>query len=132
MHDGNASTVGPKSVDKEALGAETSVKDAAISIEKKSASSPLSSCFLLVCFPCAYICSCTKSNEESSDQQTSEDGMFYCSLCEVEVCRGILTKNLCSFKAIVVAFHYVICRGGEEIIFNPTCRTEICHCDSLI
>ncbi|KAJ1380694.1 Palmitoyltransferase, DHHC domain [Sesbania bispinosa] len=84
MHDGNASTVGPKSVDKEALGTEASLKDAAISVEKKSASSP-SSCFLLVCSPCAYICSCSSSSEESSDQQTSEDGMFYCSLCEVEV-----------------------------------------------
>lgn len=81
MHDGNASTVGPKSVDKEALGTEASFKDAAISIEKKSASSPL----LLVCSPFAYICSCSSSSEESSDKQTSEDGMFYCSLCEVEV-----------------------------------------------
>ncbi|XP_057448173.1 probable protein S-acyltransferase 22 isoform X3 [Lotus japonicus] len=81
MHDGNASTVGPKSVDKEALGTEASFKDVAISIEKKSASSPL----LLVCSPCAYICSCSSSSEESSDKQTSEDGMFYCSLCEVEV-----------------------------------------------
>ncbi|XP_057448176.1 probable protein S-acyltransferase 22 isoform X2 [Lotus japonicus] len=81
MHDGNASTVGPKSVDKEALGTEASFKDAAISIEKKSASSPL----LLVCSPCAYICSCSSSSEESSDKQTSEDGMFYCSFCEVEV-----------------------------------------------
>ncbi|XP_061369686.1 probable protein S-acyltransferase 22 [Gastrolobium bilobum] len=85
MHDGNASTVGPKSVDKEALGTEANLEDAAISIEMKSASSPSSSCFLLVCSPCAYICSCSSSREESSDKQTSEDGMFYCSLCEVEV-----------------------------------------------
>lgn len=91
MHDGNASTVGPKSVDKEALGTEASFKDAAISIEKKSASSPL----LLVCSPCAYICSCSSSSEESSDKQTSEDGMFYCSLCEVEVRWRVLSKSLC-------------------------------------
>ncbi|KAK7309819.1 hypothetical protein RJT34_06870 [Clitoria ternatea] len=83
MHDGNASTVGPKSVDKEALGTEASLKDAAISTEK-NASSPLSSCLLLVCSPCAYICNCSGSRKESSEQ-ASEDGMFYCSLCEVEV-----------------------------------------------
>lgn len=98
IHDANASTVGPKSVDKEALGTEASLKDTAISIEKKTASSPSSSCFLLVCSPCAYICSCSSSSEESSNKQTSEDGMFYCSLCEVEVCRSILTKNLCSSR----------------------------------
>ncbi|ESW29700.1 hypothetical protein PHAVU_002G091400 [Phaseolus vulgaris] len=86
MHDGNASTVGPKSVDKEELGTEASFKGAAISVEKKNASSsPSSSCLLLLCSPCAYICGCSSSSKESCDQQASEDGMFYCSLCEVEV-----------------------------------------------
>ncbi|XP_073280302.1 probable protein S-acyltransferase 22 [Primulina huaijiensis] len=37
---------------------------------------------LLALFPCAYVCN---SHEESSEQQMSGDGMFYCSLCEVEV-----------------------------------------------
>ncbi|KAG8366401.1 hypothetical protein BUALT_Bualt17G0075800 [Buddleja alternifolia] len=36
---------------------------------------------MLALLPCAYFCC---SHEESFDQQ-SEDGMFYCSLCEVEV-----------------------------------------------
>ncbi|KAK7307084.1 hypothetical protein VNO77_39830 [Canavalia gladiata] len=85
MHDGAASTVGPKSVDKEALGTEASLKDVDISAEKKNASSPSSSCLLLVCSPCAYVCGCSSSSKESFDQQTSEDGMFYCSLCKVEV-----------------------------------------------
>nr|KYP63941.1 putative S-acyltransferase At1g69420 family [Cajanus cajan] len=85
MHDGNVSTVGPKSVDKEDLGTEASFKDAAISTEKKSESSPSSSCLQLVCSPCAYICGCSSSSKESFDEQASEDGMFYCSLCEVEV-----------------------------------------------
>lgn len=91
MNDGNASTVGPKSMDKEALGTEESLKDAASSMEKKNASSPSSPCYLLVCSPCAYICGNCGSSEKSSDQQISEDGMFYCSLCEVEVCRSIFT-----------------------------------------
>ncbi|KAK7368171.1 hypothetical protein VNO80_10195 [Phaseolus coccineus] len=86
MHDGNASTVGPKSVDKEEFGTEASFKGAAISVEKKNtSSSPSSSCLLLLCSPCAYICGCSSSSKESCDQQASEDGMFYCSLCEVEV-----------------------------------------------
>lgn len=37
---------------------------------------------LLALLPCAYVCN---SHKESSEQQLSEDGMFYCSLCEVEV-----------------------------------------------
>lgn len=37
---------------------------------------------LLALSPCAYACD---SHKEASEQQMSEDGMFYCSLCEVEV-----------------------------------------------
>ncbi|XP_061368023.1 probable protein S-acyltransferase 22 [Gastrolobium bilobum] len=85
MHDANASTVGANSVDKEALGTKGDLKDVSNSVENKRASSSCSSCFLVVCSPCAYICSCSSSSEESCDKQTSEDGMFYCSLCEVEV-----------------------------------------------
>ncbi|XP_027346241.1 probable protein S-acyltransferase 22 [Abrus precatorius] len=84
MHEANASTVGANSVDKEALGTE-GMKKSASDLEGKSSSSSCSSCFLLVCSPCAYICSCSSSSEETSDKQISEDGMFYCSLCEVEV-----------------------------------------------
>ncbi|KAJ0241313.1 protein S-acyltransferase 22 [Hirschfeldia incana] len=45
------------------------------------------SCFLRVlCSPCALICGCCSGRrDESSEQHMSEDGMFYCSLCEVEV-----------------------------------------------
>ena len=52
---------------------------------KDSPASKKLSCLSLVCFPCAYVCNCSGSNEEPSDQNMSEDGMFYCSLCEVEV-----------------------------------------------
>ncbi|KAI4314120.1 hypothetical protein L6164_027056 [Bauhinia variegata] len=85
LHEANASTIGAKSVDKEGLGTEASLKDIAISKEKTSSPASHSSCLLLLCSPCASMCSCFGSSEESSDQQTSEDGMFYCSLCEVEV-----------------------------------------------
>ncbi|XP_058730574.1 probable protein S-acyltransferase 22 [Vicia villosa] len=84
MHDATASTVGGNSIDSEAFGTEGNMKDAYNSVKKANSSSCLSR-FLVVCSPCAYICRCSGSNEESSDKQTSEDGMFYCSLCEVEV-----------------------------------------------
>ncbi|RAL40112.1 hypothetical protein DM860_008252 [Cuscuta australis] len=43
-------------------------------------------CFsvLLPLLPCASKC-CSNGHEESSDRHASEEGMFYCSLCEVEV-----------------------------------------------
>ncbi|XP_022945649.1 probable protein S-acyltransferase 22 [Cucurbita moschata] len=71
-------------------GESTHDPNAAASVDKdaNSKDSPASkklSCLSLVCFPCAYVCNCSGSNEESSDQNMSEDGMFYCSLCEVEV-----------------------------------------------
>ncbi|CAI8617584.1 unnamed protein product [Vicia faba] len=84
MHDATASTVGGNSIDSEAFGTEGNMKDAYNSVEKENSSSCLS-CFLVVCSPCAYIRRCSGSSEEFSDKQTSEDGMFYCSLCEVEV-----------------------------------------------
>ncbi|KAI5387364.1 probable protein S-acyltransferase 22 [Lathyrus oleraceus] len=85
MHDANASTVGGNSMDSEAFGTEGNMKDAYNSVEKANSSSSCLSRFLVVCSPCAYVCRCSGSSEESSDKHTSEDGMFYCSLCEVEV-----------------------------------------------
>ncbi|KAJ6805238.1 putative protein S-acyltransferase 22 [Iris pallida] len=41
---------------------------------------------LLGCFPLSLLCRCN-AHEQSSEQQKSEDDMFYCSLCEVEVQR---------------------------------------------
>ncbi|MFS7965896.1 putative protein S-acyltransferase [Helianthus anomalus] len=40
---------------------------------------------VLCLIPRALTCHCSSSEEESSQQQTSENGIFYCSLCEVEV-----------------------------------------------
>lgn len=51
--------------------------------ETEKATSP-PSCFipLLALIPCAAMC---HQHQDSSEHQTSDDGMFYCSLCEVEV-----------------------------------------------
>lgn len=55
--------------------------------EEKNGSSHHSSCCigLLRLCPCALICKSRNHHEESCQQQKSEEGMFYCSLCEVEV-----------------------------------------------
>ncbi|KAJ6982629.1 protein S-acyltransferase 22 [Populus alba x Populus x berolinensis] len=83
IHDANTSTVGGKSLDKEAVGADATLKEPNTQIEKVSSGN--SSCLQWVFFPCALICNWCSSSDESSELQMSEDGMFYCSLCEVEV-----------------------------------------------
>ncbi|KAK9277740.1 hypothetical protein L1049_007287 [Liquidambar formosana] len=87
IHDANAATTGEKHLDKDVIGVHATGDDSTREIEKKNASSRPSSCFmgLLAFFPCAFMCNCSSAHEESSEQQVSEDGMFYCSLCEVEV-----------------------------------------------
>ncbi|XP_004297270.1 PREDICTED: probable protein S-acyltransferase 22 [Fragaria vesca subsp. vesca] len=85
MHEANDSTVGGRPLDKDTLGKLGTPKASNSDIEMKGASSENSSCLMLLLSPCAYICNCSGSSEESSLHQTSEEGMFYCSLCEVEV-----------------------------------------------
>ncbi|CAG7904168.1 hypothetical protein BRARA_G02873 [Brassica rapa] len=64
----------------------TCVQDQENGTNTKKLDSSQRSCFLRVlCSPCALICGCCSGRDESSEQQMSEDGMFYCSLCEVEV-----------------------------------------------
>ncbi|CAN1794200.1 Probable protein S-acyltransferase 22 [Linum perenne] len=73
MHDGN-STIGGKS------GVEGG-PDAASKNETESKPS----CLLLALSPCAAVCSNVCVSSDKHSEQMSEDGMFYCSLCEVEV-----------------------------------------------
>ncbi|VAH44220.1 unnamed protein product [Triticum turgidum subsp. durum] len=56
-------------------------------LKNKSSSccSAIFSAFLLIFRPLSFVFSCCQSREWSSEQQDSEDGMFFCSLCEVEV-----------------------------------------------
>ncbi|RID55205.1 hypothetical protein BRARA_G02482 [Brassica rapa] len=68
-----STTVGAKSHDQESR------------TKKKLESSQRSSLLRLLCSPCAMLCCCCSGRGESSELQTSEDVMFYCSLCEVEV-----------------------------------------------
>ncbi|MFS8031779.1 putative protein S-acyltransferase [Helianthus anomalus] len=68
-------------------GGESLTKDANDERSKtvKATSSPSCLMAVLCLIPRALTCHCSSSEEESSQHQTSEDGMFYCSLCEVEV-----------------------------------------------
>ncbi|KAJ0096182.1 hypothetical protein Patl1_16767 [Pistacia atlantica] len=85
INDANAATVGGKPLEKDETCADATSKDLNLEIEKINESSDHSSCLLYALTPCAFICNCSGSSGESSEQQISEDGMFYCSLCEVEV-----------------------------------------------
>ncbi|OMO93351.1 Zinc finger, DHHC-type, palmitoyltransferase [Corchorus capsularis] len=85
MHDDNATSAGGKPLDKNAVATDETLKGTNVETEENNASQKQSSCLLWIFWPCAYVCKCSSSNEESSEQHMSEDGMFYCSLCEVEV-----------------------------------------------
>ncbi|CAN6934424.1 unnamed protein product [Brassica oleracea] len=63
----------------------TCVQDQENGTNKKLESSQRSCLLRVICSPCALICGCCSGRDESSEQQMSEDGMFFCSLCEVEV-----------------------------------------------
>nr|XP_043639526.1 probable protein S-acyltransferase 22 [Erigeron canadensis] len=84
IQDANAASVGGKHSAKNTKNRDSRTEDN-VSVSVKETSRP--SCFMavLALIPCALMCHCSSSNEESSEIQTSEDGMFYCSLCEVEV-----------------------------------------------
>ncbi|KAL6855947.1 hypothetical protein ACP4OV_018749 [Aristida adscensionis] len=43
------------------------------------------SAFLLIFYPLSLVFSCCQLHESTSEQQGSEEGMFFCSLCEVQV-----------------------------------------------
>ncbi|KAA3463482.1 putative protein S-acyltransferase 22 [Gossypium australe] len=85
LPDDNDALVGGKTAEKDTAATDETLKDGGVELEGKEGSMKQSSCLLWIFSPCAVICKCCGSNEESSEQQMSEDGMFYCSLCEVEV-----------------------------------------------
>ncbi|MFS7998604.1 putative protein S-acyltransferase [Helianthus anomalus] len=68
-------------------GGESLTKDANDERSKTVKATLSLSCLMVVLclIPPALTCHCSSSEEESSQHQTSEDGIFYCSLCKVEV-----------------------------------------------
>lgn len=92
IHDANAGTIGQKHMNK---GSDTTSRDHITEFETKNTSSQNSSCVMALVglFPCVSLCNCSSSCEEFSERKTSEDGMFYCSLCEVEVRRSNIMSS---------------------------------------
>ncbi|KAJ8760954.1 hypothetical protein K2173_021992 [Erythroxylum novogranatense] len=88
VHHANASQVAGKSADKDAMSVDATSRDPNIEIVEKNMFSGKQSWFLLVFIPCYLLSNCCNSNSESSEQFMGDDGMFYCSLCEVEVGRN--------------------------------------------
>lgn len=86
IQDANAASIGENASGKSNKGAEPAADHN--ETEQKITATRQRSCSsgLLALLPCALISNCAGRQEESSQQQLSEDGMFYCSLCEVEVC----------------------------------------------
>ncbi|CAN0896497.1 Probable protein S-acyltransferase 22 [Linum grandiflorum] len=70
MHDGNSTL-------------EKGVEGATDAASKASKNEP--SCLMVALSPCAAVCSNVCISSDKHSEQMSEDGMFYCSLCEVEV-----------------------------------------------
>ena len=70
---------------KECQVAEASEK---LMTQQKSSSccSATFSALLIIFYHLSFVFSLCQSREWSSEQQDSEEGMFFCSLCEVEVC----------------------------------------------
>ncbi|KAG9152158.1 hypothetical protein Leryth_019726 [Lithospermum erythrorhizon] len=83
IQDGNAKAAAGKNFAKSSNGG-SNLGDSSSEINKEASSFSNPLCFLrsLALLPCTLICHCTNAEEAS---ELSEDGMFYCSLCEVEV-----------------------------------------------
>lgn len=85
IQDAKAATTGDKTFDEGNKEVEAKAEHTA-QMEKHASPNQRGHFMALLAFlPCAFLCKCSSSHEESSEHQTSEDGMFYCSLCEVEV-----------------------------------------------
>ncbi|GAB2214463.1 hypothetical protein Droror1_Dr00018811 [Drosera rotundifolia] len=84
IHDPNNATKGDKPV-ANATGGDASIENFETDAEANVKPNCFS-CFAGVLFsPCGFLCKCARQQEDPSEEQGSEDGMFYCSLCEVEV-----------------------------------------------
>ncbi|XP_021981479.1 probable protein S-acyltransferase 22 isoform X4 [Helianthus annuus] len=112
-------------------GGESLTKDANDERSKAVKATLSPSCLMVVLclIPRALTYHCSSLEEESSQHQTSEDGMFYCSLCEVEVfkyskhCRWL---NNCVGKKIYKKFFtlMLILQWSTGIVVLISCAID--------
>ncbi|XP_043705859.1 probable protein S-acyltransferase 22 [Telopea speciosissima] len=82
----NTGMIGEKPLDESVTGMESIGEDTTDETDKNSSSHGQSCCMVLLGFcTCAFMCNSCNQREQFSEQEMSEEGMFYCSLCEVEV-----------------------------------------------
>lgn len=62
----------------------------------------------LSCCGMSFMCNWCHSHEQSSEQQLSEEGMFYCSLCEVEVCQKLKTYQKIITYYIILPYRFFV------------------------
>uniref|UniRef100_A0A1D1YZN6 S-acyltransferase n=1 Tax=Anthurium amnicola TaxID=1678845 RepID=A0A1D1YZN6_9ARAE len=86
MNEANTATVGDKPLNG-AHAPDASDRKSSNELVEEKASCFIIPFFLVLLGCCSLSSGCSKphSREQSGEQQMSEDGMFYCSLCEVEV-----------------------------------------------
>ncbi|KAK3042353.1 hypothetical protein RJ639_002399 [Escallonia herrerae] len=127
IQDANAAKIGRKPLDK-AMKEMDTAEGHSTEIEMKDASSRPSSCLmaLVALLPCAFLCNCSSPHEESSEQRMSEDGMFYCSLCEVEWLNNCIgKKNYRKFFTLMVsALLLLILQWSTGILVLISCFLE--------
>ncbi|KAK4358046.1 hypothetical protein RND71_023656 [Anisodus tanguticus] len=119
IQDANAASVGENASVKSNKGAQPPADHN--ESEQKSTATHQRSCSsgLWALLPCALISNCAGRHEESSQQQLSEDGMFYCSLCEVEVFKYSKHCRVCD-KCVDQFDHH--CRWINNCIGNRNYR----------
>ncbi|KAJ4974746.1 hypothetical protein NE237_007920 [Protea cynaroides] len=82
----NTGMIGEKALDGVVTGMDSIGKDTTDETERNSSPHGQSCCMVLLGFcTCAFLCNSCGQREQFSEKEISEDGMFYCSLCEVEV-----------------------------------------------
>ncbi|XP_057530761.1 probable protein S-acyltransferase 22 [Amaranthus tricolor] len=80
-----ASENGGKPQDGDVMSTNANLDDVGVHQEQTAKTSICSCISGVLFFPCIFLYNCMSSSKDSLERQTSEDGMFYCSLCEVEV-----------------------------------------------
>lgn len=86
IQDANAATTGGKTFGKSEKDSDAKGGHSTENVKEVALPQKPGCCMTLAFLPCALVHKCLHPGEDSSEQQLSEDGMFYCSLCEVEVC----------------------------------------------